>query len=88
MLALLILVFNLFFTQELVICCVACATNWFLRFYLLVFLNLLTLFSYCAHSVGRSTCIVLQLVQDLIEPEVEEKQNICVLQKLSSFKEL
>ena len=37
-----------------------------LRFYLLVFLTLLTLFSYCANLVGGS---VLQLVQDLMEPK-------------------
>ena len=30
---------------------------------------LLTLFSYCVHLVGGSTWIVLQLVQDLMEPK-------------------
>ena len=57
--------------QEFVtFCCVACAANTvFLQFYLLVFLTLLKLFGYCAHLVGGSTWIVLQLVQDLMEPK-------------------
>ena len=49
--------------------CGVCREYWFLRFYLLVFLTLLTLFSYCAPLVGSSTWIVLQLVQDLMEPK-------------------
>ena len=49
--------------------CGVCREYWFLRFYLLVFLTLLTLFSYCAHLEGGSTWIVLQLVQDLTEPK-------------------
>ena len=40
-----------------------------LRFYLLVFLTLVTLLRYCAHFVGGSTWIPLQLVQELMEPK-------------------
>ena len=46
-----------------------CREYWFKRFYLLVFLTLQMLFSYCAHLVGGSNSIVLQLVQDLTEPK-------------------
>ena len=49
-----------------VILCSMCHKYWFLQFYLLVFLTLLMLCSYCAHLVGGSTWIVLQLVQDLM----------------------
>ena len=49
--------------------CSVCREYWFLWFYLYVFLTLLMLFSYCPHLVGGSTWIILQLVQDLMEPK-------------------
>ena len=49
--------------------CGVCRKYWVLRFYLLVIITLLTLSSYCAHSVEGSTFIVLQLVYDLMEPK-------------------
>ena len=44
----------------------------FLRF---IFLTLLTLFSYCAHLVGSSTSIVLQLVQYL---RLQDRIEVCL----------